>query len=50
MFFFLDVDDKISPEILKCLYYPTIEKDLDMVFCDKQLIERSMKDLREYEA
>ena len=39
--FFLDVDDKISPEILKCLYYPAIEKDLDMVFCDKQLIERS---------
>ena len=39
--FFLDVDDKISNEIFENLYHLANKKDLDMVFCDKQLIEES---------
>ena len=37
--FYLDVDDKISKKILKELYNLAIQKNFDMVFCDKKLIE-----------
>lgn len=39
--FFLDVDDSISNNILSVLYDIADEKDCDMVFCDKKLIENS---------
>jgi len=39
--FFHDIDDTLDPNILTTLYEASIEKDCDLVFCDRRYIENS---------